>query len=274
MKNLVEPIRNPDDIKRIIDYLKNFNIKYSVIFQLGIYSGLRVSDIVGLNISDVENKEFIEVLEQKTGKYKKFPIKEDLSKTLQNYLKIRKTQWSYDKNEPLFVGKKHCRLHKSQIYRIIVKACQDLRIDGNFGTHTMRKTFGYHHYKQFKDVALLQKIFNHSSPFITLRYIGIEQEEINDSYLSFNYDFYKVDEELREKSRKNNERTKGNFKEIQDSLEYLFGLYKKIDKKLDKITEKPNNNNENYGILAKINNYLQAGGIKHRDFCLMLLNNE
>ena len=53
------------------------------------------------------------------------------------------------------------------------------------GTHTLRKTFAYHHYKQFKDVALLQKILNHSSPSITLNYIGIAQEEIDCSYLSF-----------------------------------------------------------------------------------------
>lgn len=46
----------------------------------------------------------------------------------------------------------------------------------------MRKTFGYFHYKQYKDVAILQEIFNHSAPSVTLRYIGINQDEIDDSY--------------------------------------------------------------------------------------------
>ena len=49
----------------------------------------------------------------------------------------------------------------------------------------MRKAFGYWHYQQFHDVALLQTIFNHSSPSITLRYIGINQEKIDDSYRNF-----------------------------------------------------------------------------------------
>ncbi len=49
----------------------------------------------------------------------------------------------------------------------------------------MRKTFGYHHYKKFRDLALLQKIFNHSNPQVTLRYIGIEQDQIEDSYTNF-----------------------------------------------------------------------------------------
>ena len=47
----------------------------------------------------------------------------------------------------------------------------------SIGTHTMRKTFGYWFYKQTKDVAMLQDILNHSTPQITLKYIGINKEE-------------------------------------------------------------------------------------------------
>ena len=53
------------------------------------------------------------------------------------------------------------------------------------GTHTMKKTFGYWHYQQYKDVAILQEIFNHSSPSVTLRYIGINQDNIDKSYMNF-----------------------------------------------------------------------------------------
>ena len=49
----------------------------------------------------------------------------------------------------------------------------------------MRKTFGYWLYQQYKDVALLQEIFNHSSPSVTLRYIGINQDNIDKSYMNF-----------------------------------------------------------------------------------------
>ena len=68
---------------------------------------------------------------------------------------------------------------------MIREACKKAGLEEKVGTHTMRKTFGYHHYQQFKDVVLLQKIFNHSSPQITLRYIGVEQDEIDDSYKNF-----------------------------------------------------------------------------------------
>lgn len=49
----------------------------------------------------------------------------------------------------------------------------------------MRKTFGYFHYQQYHDIAMLQAILNHSSPSITLRYIGISQDEIDQSYSNF-----------------------------------------------------------------------------------------
>ncbi|OVE45880.1 tyrosine-type recombinase/integrase, partial [Pseudobacillus badius] len=52
-------------------------------------------------------------------------------------------------------------------------------IEGAIGTHTMRKTFGYHFYQQTKDVAMLQQIFGHSAPSVTLRYIGINDEMID-----------------------------------------------------------------------------------------------
>lgn len=92
---------------------------------------------------------------------------------------------STSETEPLFIGKKHCRLDRSQVYRFLNDACKKLGILANVGTHTMRKSFGYHFYKKYNDVALLQKILNHSSPAITLRYIGVDQDEIDLSYNNF-----------------------------------------------------------------------------------------
>jgi integrase len=53
------------------------------------------------------------------------------------------------------------------------------------GTHTLRKTFGYHFYQQTKDVAMLQEIFNHSSPAITLKYIGVNQDSMDRAMTKF-----------------------------------------------------------------------------------------
>lgn len=70
-------------------------------------------------------------------------------------------------------------------YMIINQACKKAQITDNVGTHTLRKTFGYHHYQTFHDVAILQYLLNHSSPSITLRYIGITQDNVKDTLKQF-----------------------------------------------------------------------------------------
>ena len=236
MLNYVEPIKKISDINKIIQYFKKRDFKYCTIFVIGIYSGLRISDILNLNISDVENKTELEIKEKKTGKYKRFPLNEQCQNYIKHWLVIRKKQWANDEKKPLFVGKKHCRLERSQVYRKINEACFECGIIGNFGTHTMRKTFGYHHYQQFHDVALLQKIFNHSSPSITLRYIGIEQEEINQSYKNFSY--------------------KGVQEDITPPIE---------EKKEEEKTK---------SIIEFLQNYLKNGGVRHREFAELALASE
>lgn len=70
-------------------------------------------------------------------------------------------------------------------YMIINQACKKAQITDNVGTHTLRKTFGYPHYQTFHDVAILQYLLKHSSPSITLRYIGITQDNVEDTLKQF-----------------------------------------------------------------------------------------
>ena len=185
MKNFVEPIKDKKQVEAVEKYLSEHSKRNQLIWAFGINTGLRVSDILGLNVSDVEGKSYVEIREKKTGKYKRFPLNHKLKQLIKEYLPERDKTYSILPEEPLFVGKKHCRLDRSQTYRILNKACNAVGVKVNVGTHTMRKTFGYFFYQKYHDVALLQKILNHSSPAITLRYIGIAQEEIDMSYNNF-----------------------------------------------------------------------------------------
>lgn len=185
MKNLSEPIKDKAYIESVEKYLASYSKRNQLIFAMGVNSGLRVSDILGLNISDVKNKSYVKIREKKTGKYKRFPLNDKLKKLIREYLKIREKQYSICEEEPLFIGKKHHRLGRSQVFRFIKDACAKVGLQGNYSCHSCRKSFGYFFYKQYNDIALLQKILNHSSPLITLRYIGIDQETIDFSYNNF-----------------------------------------------------------------------------------------
>ncbi len=178
-KHIAEPIKNKKEIKAIESYLKEHNKRDYVVWVLGLNSGLRVSDIVGLNVGDVVDKTHITIIEKKTQKRKSFYINDKLKRVLKDYTQGRNL------DEPLFLGKQGKRLDRSQVYRFIIKTCNLLGISAKVSTHTMRRTFGYHHYQKFKDAIILQKIFNHSSQRITLMYIGVSQDEIDLSYKNF-----------------------------------------------------------------------------------------
>lgn len=177
--NIVEPIRNKEDLKRIENALAKQCLRDLLFFVMGTNSGLRISDILNLNVGDVKDKTHITIIEKKTKKYKKFPINEKLQSLIAAHTQNRKNK------EPLFKTVYDNRLDRHQAYRIINNVCNDLGIEYKVGTHSLRKTFGYHHYIKFNDIALLQKILNHSSTSITLRYIGIEQDKIDESYMNF-----------------------------------------------------------------------------------------
>ena len=85
--NTVEPIRDKRLILDIADYLKERNERDYVLFMFGIYSGLRISDILPLQVRDVRNKDYIYLREQKTDKEKRFPINDELKSILNNYIK-------------------------------------------------------------------------------------------------------------------------------------------------------------------------------------------
>jgi len=179
--NVVQPIRDKSKIEELKMELMKSSYRNYLIFVFGINTGLRISDILKLKVSDVKGKEHIVLKEQKTGKTKRFLVNNNLRRELEKYVHGMKLS-AY-----LFVSRKGVNkpIHRIQYYRVMKKAGSNVGIMGEIGTHTLRKTFGYHHYKESKDVAMLQEIFNHSGPSVTLRYIGITQDEIDDSYRGF-----------------------------------------------------------------------------------------
>jgi integrase len=177
----VQPIRNKQQIEEIKSYLKATGIRDLLLFTMGINTGLRISDLLRLKIVDIKGKSHVEIKEQKTGKMKRFPLLGNLQSMIDEYVKGKSD------SDYLFKSRNggNKPITRVMAYMIINRACRKAGITDNIGTHTLRKTFGYHHYQTFKDVAILQYLFNHSSPSITLRYIGITQDNIEQTLQQF-----------------------------------------------------------------------------------------
>lgn len=180
--NTVEPIRDKEVVLDIADFLKEKNQRDYVMFLFGIYSGLRISDILKFRVRDIREKDYIIIREKKTGKEKKFPINKTLKRILKEFITDKK-DYEYLFRSPRGANKP---ITRQQAYNVLSHAGNHFGLE-SMGTHTLRKTFGYHLYKQTNDAALVMDILNHSDIHYTLRYIGVNQDCKNKAYneLSF-----------------------------------------------------------------------------------------
>lgn len=175
--NTVQPIRDIEKVNDIYDYLNDQSSRNGLLFAFGIYTGLRISDILAVRVRQVRNEEYLSIREKKTGKEKNIPINRFLRKCIDEHIVDLKNY------EYLFYGrKKTAPMTRQQAYNILSSAARKFGIP-SVGTHTLRKTFGYHMYQKTYDVAMIMDVLNHSSQAETLRYIGVNQDTKDKLYM-------------------------------------------------------------------------------------------
>lgn len=173
--NIVEPIRDPGKILRIKKLLKQRSTRDYFLFVFGINTGLRISDILKLKVSDVRNKSHLVIREEKTESNLRLKFNDYLLEEIVEYTK------DMEDTDYLFASDNKRAITRTRVYQILNGIAKEVGLT-NIGTHSLRKTFGYHFYQRTKDIAILQEIFNHVNANNTLRYIGIHQDML-DSYM-------------------------------------------------------------------------------------------
>lgn len=180
--NTVEPIKDIAVINEILQYLFSQGERNHLLFAVGIYTGLRISDYLKLRVIDVKGKKYIEVVEAKTGKENCIPINDELIPILRRYCS-GKREYEY-----LFKSKKgnNIPISRVQAYRILKSAAKEFDLKC-IGCHTTRKTYGYILYQLTEDIELVRSCLNHSDSKITARYIGIDKEEKDQAIKKISY---------------------------------------------------------------------------------------
>lgn len=199
-----EPIRDKRQVKKLSEYfLKNKKQRYYlrnyVLIVLGIHSALRISDLLRLRWKDVFDfstnkfRTHIYIIEKKTKKEKYIAINKPTIQALAMLFQQRQAVWEKSSDsvnreeEPVFLSscKKESRaISRMQAYRIISAAAKELELDGHISCHSLRKTFGYHAWKNGVAPALLMDIYNHTDFNVTRRYLGITQDDRDRLYNS------------------------------------------------------------------------------------------
>lgn len=200
-----DPIKDMADIMRISDYLVCQNrYRDNMLFIVGINFGLRVSDLLALRFSDLINPDFtfrdsFAIIEKKTSNTRKIKknryisVNDAVAEAVTLYLEktpnIRLSDYLF-RSESNHGGSQNKPIHRNSVDRILKGIGEELGLKEHMSTHTLRKTFGYHQMvmsgNDSRKLLLLQKIFGHSTSSMTLDYIGITVEEIEDAYRNLN----------------------------------------------------------------------------------------
>lgn len=180
----VEPIRSLDDISLIKRTLRD-KPRDLAIFILGINTNLRASDLLKIKVGEVRHivpGEHFNLTEKKTKKKRDITINQGVYEAIQALLETRPGAKDGDYLFPSRQGEGPlCVPYLNSLVKGWTAA---IKLKGNYGSHTLRKTFGYIHRTQHKtDIPTLMTLFNHSNQRQTLDYLGIQPEEIRDAYL-------------------------------------------------------------------------------------------
>ena len=176
-----------DQFKSLLGKLeRDGEYKYCLLIAIGVFTALRISDMLTLRYSHFEGSDILEIQEQKTGKTRRIKINPDL-RTLISRIKVKIQP--KDADEFIFlnrygskpIDKSWVNVKLKQLFRKY-----DIHVDGNVSSHMFRKTLGNRVLRlnnfSNESVILLMELFSHSSPSITRRYLGLREREILDVY--------------------------------------------------------------------------------------------
>jgi integrase len=176
----VEPIRRKKDIQSIKKLISDSS-RDQALFTIGINTNLRASDLLSIKagqVRDLKPGDSIQMKEKKTGKFRMVTLNKACIQAIQKLLDSA----PHKNVDPLFLGQRG-PLTVPSVHRLVKSWCRAINLKGNYGSHTLRKTWGYHQRVTFgTDIPRLMICFNHSTQKQTLDYLCIQPQEIRDVY--------------------------------------------------------------------------------------------
>lgn len=190
----VQPIRDLETLDKCYEIAREHDrsrktgeVCWELMLLIGLNTSLRVSDFTRFRVSDLRGRDYAQIQAKKTGKEARILINPNARREINRLLAGRKPdEYIFQSREKDPVTHKRKPITRQRCYQIINQIARKAGIEERIGCHTLRKTFGYHYYKMTGDIVSLQRILGHSFQRETLIYIGIIQENIDESLMKLN----------------------------------------------------------------------------------------
>ncbi|MDJ0718997.1 MAG: tyrosine-type recombinase/integrase [Prochloraceae cyanobacterium] len=180
----VEPIRYKKAIKNIKKILAD-RPRDLCLFTLGINTAFRASELLSIRYGQVrllDVGETLEIKQPKTKRYRMVTLNRTCIEALDNYINNKWGRSFFSKNDFIFYSQRGSVLTVPTVTNMVKKWCLEVGLEGNYGSHTLRKTWGYWQYQHGTQVALLMEAFKHSTQRQTLDYLCIQDKEIQNIF--------------------------------------------------------------------------------------------
>jgi len=177
----VEPIRDLKAIQRIKKILAD-KPRDLCLFTFGINTAYRANELLSIQVQAVSHLEVgdgLEVKQSKVDQYRKVTLNKKVIESIAALLASR----DYQADDYLFYSQRAAVLTVEAVNHLMKEWCRDVGLKGNYGSHSLRKTWGYHQRIQKNaPIPLLMEAFGHATQKQTLDYLGIQAQEIQDLY--------------------------------------------------------------------------------------------
>ena len=159
------PIKNIEEIVLIKDLFRKKNqISELLMFLLSINTGIGLVKLLNLKIEDVKKKHYISI-----DRNKIIPLNKDILELIEEVAGDRKSE------EYLFLNSRGAKIHRNTVFQMFKDICTELGLENKYSIISWRKTFAYHHYKKYNDLAYLMWLFNQTTVKVALKFIDIDE---------------------------------------------------------------------------------------------------
>ena len=176
-----------DDVFRLLDSIKTDTLigkRNRAIFETLYSSGIRISELEGLNVFDVDFKKRLIRVTGKGNKERIVPIGQKALTAIMDYRKRLKSETGIEENSDtaLFLNKRLGRLTSRSVARILEKTAKECGLLIPVSPHALRHTFATHMLDAGADLRVVQELLGHESLSTTQKYTHVSVDRLMETY--------------------------------------------------------------------------------------------